>query len=221
MNAKLFVRNLSWSVTENDLYELFGQSGEVISAKIPIRREDGKPRGFAFVEMASLQEGQQAIQSLNGYFLQGRDMVVDFQDENRGSGGGGSASGSATGAPAKSAKLFVRSLSYGVSEADLEHCFQQAGHVVSVKIPTDRDTGEAKGFGFVEMASVEEAEQAIQRLNHTNLGGKDIVIDYQDASRNKSKPAGGSRSGGGGYGRNSGGGGYGGKRDRSDYSSRW
>lgn len=219
MNAKLFVRNLSWSVTENDLYELFGQSGEVISAKIPIRREDGKPRGFAFVEMASLPEGQQAIQSLNGYFLQGRDIVVDFQDENRGTGGGGAAS--SAGVSAKSAKLFVRSLSYSVIESDLESLFQQVGNVVSVKIPTDRDTGESKGFGFVEMSSVEEAERAIQSLNQANLGGKEIVIDYQDANRSKSKPTGGNRQGGGGYDRNSGGSSYGGNRDRSDYSSRW
>jgi nucleolin len=218
MNAKLFVRNLSWSVTENDLYELFGQLGEVISAKIPIRREDGKPRGFAFVEMASLSEGQQAIQSLNGYFLQGRDIVVDFQDENRGAGGGGAAFPAE--ASVKSAKLFVRNLSYSVSEADLENLFQQVGNVLSVKIPTDRDTGETKGFGFVEMASVEEAERAIQRLNQSNLGGKEIVIDYQDANRSKNRPTGGNRQAGGGYGRNSGSG-YAGNRDRSDYSSRW
>lgn len=217
MNAKLFVRNLSWSVTEQDLYDLFGQSGEVLSAKIPLRREDGKPRGFAFVEMASLPEGQQAIQQLNGYFLQGRDLVVDFQDESRGAGNGGS--GSLNGS--KSNKLFVRSLSYNATESELESLFQQAGQVVSVKIPTDRDTGESKGFGFVEMASVEEAEQAIQSLNHANLGGKSIVIDYQDASRSKGKSNGFNRnSGGSGYNRG-GGNAYGSQRERSDYSSRW
>lgn len=217
MNAKLFVRNLSWSVTEQDLYDLFGQSGEVLSAKIPLRREDGKPRGFAFVEMASLSDGQQAIQQLNGYFLQGRDLVVDFQDENRGAGHGGS--GAISSGNNKSNKLFVRSLSYSATEHDLESLFQQVGQVVSVKIPTDRDTGEPKGFGFVEMASVDEAEQAIQSLNHTNLGGKSIVIDYQDANRSKGKSTGfGNRnSGGGGYNRS----GYGGQRERSDYSSRW
>ncbi len=219
MNAKLFVRNLSWSVTEQDLYDLFGQSGEVLSAKIPLRREDGKPRGFAFVEMGSLSEGQQAIQQLNCYFLQGRDLVVDFQDENRGAGNGGSASLSS--GSSKSNKLFVRSLSYNATEHDLENLFQQVGQVLSVKIPTDRDTGEPKGFGFVEMASVDEAEQAIQSLNHTNLGGKEIVIDFQDANRNKGKSTGFNRnSGGGGYNR-SGGSGYGGQRERSDYSSRW
>jgi nucleolin len=219
MNAKLFVRNLSWSVTEQDLYDLFGQSGEVLSAKIPLRREDGKPRGFAFVEMASLSDGQQAIQQLNGYFLQGRDLVVDIQDESRGSGNGGSASpGSGN---SKSNKLFVRSLSYSATEHDLESLFQQAGQVVSVKIPTDRDTGEPKGFGFVEMASIDAAEQAIQSLNHANLGGKSIVIDYQDASRSKGKSTGFNRTSGGGDYHRGGGGGYGGQRERSDYSSRW
>ncbi len=207
MSAKLFVRNLSWNVTETDLYDLFGQVGQVLSAKIPTRREDGKPRGFAFVEMGSAQEAQRAIQTLNGQYLQGRDLVVDLQDESRGDGGGRVQGGGSSG-PSKSAKLFVRSIAYTVSEAELLDLFQQAGAVLSVKLPTDRETGEPKGFGFVEMHSSEEAEQAIRMLNHKMLRGKEIVIDYQDANRSKSKPA-GSRSPGG----------YG--RERSDYSSRW
>ncbi|WP_373533411.1 RNA recognition motif domain-containing protein [Vampirovibrio sp.] len=214
MSAKLFVRNLSWSVSEQDLYDLFSEVGVVLSAKIPTRREDGKPRGFAFVEMASMAEGNEAVQSLNGRLLYDRDIVVSFQDENVGGNGGARSGGSRSsgGTSTKSSKLFVRSLSYSVTEDDLQSLFQQVGSVISVKIPTDRDTGESKGFGFVEMMSTNEAEQAINTLNQAPLKGKSIAIDYQDSNRSSSKP----RGGGNDYNR----GGY--NNDRSGgYSNRW
>jgi nucleolin len=216
--AKLFIRNLSWSVTEHDLYNLFGEVGEVLSVKIPTRREDGKPRGFAFVEMASQEIGKQAIQRFNGQMLHNRDLVVDFQDESRSAGGGSFAGG-----PVKNSKLFVRNINYSVSEQALQSLFQQAGEVYSVKIAMDRETGEPKGFGFIEMASADEAQNAINTLNNTFFEGKEIMIDFQDPNRAKSKPrpsggyGGGGYGGGGGYNRS---GGYG--RDRSSgYSDRW
>lgn len=196
-NAKLFVANLSWSVTEQELYDLFGQAGSVLSAKIPTRREDGKPRGFAFIEMSSPEEAQRAIQQWHGKLLHDRDLVVTIQDESKGNGGSG-ARGQFSAAPAApNAKLFVRNVDYSVNEHELSELFQQVGQVVSARIPTDRETGEPKGFAFVEMASTHEATQAIAQLNHTRLHQKDLAIDYQDPNRSKPKPKGNS----GGYGR--------------------
>ncbi len=208
MNTKLFVRNLSWSITENDLNALFSEVGEVVSVKIPTRREDGKPRGFAFVEMQNQDASQAVIQRYNGYSLDNRDLVIDFQDENRGK------DRAASGA-AKNAKLFVRNISYSVSEQSLQALFQKAGTVHSAKIAMDRETNESKGFGFVEMASADEAEEAINNLNNTNLDGKEIVIDFQDPNRAKSKPRSGGY-GGGGYNKPS----YG-RESSSGYSDRW
>lgn len=203
-NTKLFVRNLSWSVTEDELYDLFGAVGPVVSAKIPTRREDGKPRGFAFVEMASPEAAQAAIRQLHSTILHNRDMVVDFQDENKGGG-------SASGAPAKNSKLFIRNISYDAREADLQALFEQVGSVISIRIPADRETGEQKPFGFVEMTSVEEAQQAIDTLNGTHFHGKTLAIDFQDPDRSKNRPRPGSN-----YSRS---GGYG--RDRGSYAGQW
>jgi RNA recognition motif-containing protein len=79
--AKLFVANLSWSVTERDLKDLFGEYGDVIAVKIPLRKEDGKPRGFAFVEMASVEAATQAQAKLNQLPYKGRPLAVNFQEE--------------------------------------------------------------------------------------------------------------------------------------------
>jgi cold-inducible RNA-binding protein len=74
-------------------------------------------------------------------------------------------------------KLFVGNLSFKVTETELQEVFQQAGTVVSVSIPTDKYTGKKRGFGFVEMGSQEEAEQAIQALNGRALAGREMAVN--------------------------------------------
>jgi cold-inducible RNA-binding protein len=74
-------------------------------------------------------------------------------------------------------KLFVGNLSYNITEADLEQMFSQAGKVVSVSIPTDRDSGRKRGFAFVEMDTEEGAEQAIQSLNGKDVDGRQIAVN--------------------------------------------
>jgi RNA recognition motif-containing protein len=79
MHTKLFIANLPWSLTEAELRHLFEESGEVLSVRIPTRREDGKSRGFGFIEMGSPEQAQQAIQAFNGRELNGRALVVTPQ----------------------------------------------------------------------------------------------------------------------------------------------
>ena len=75
------------------------------------------------------------------------------------------------------AKLFVGNLSYQATEEDIRELFQQAGTVESVRIVTDQFTGRPKGFGFVEMATPEDADQAVKRLNGTSLDGRTIKVE--------------------------------------------
>lgn len=74
---KLYVGNLAFSVTEDELTELFKVHGEITGAKIITDRLSGKSKGFGFVEMGSRAEGQQAIEALNGKMLQNRQIVVN------------------------------------------------------------------------------------------------------------------------------------------------
>lgn len=89
MNNKLFVGNLSYSVTEDELRQLFSQHGEVTSVAVPNDKETGRPRGFAFVEMQSQAAAEAAMKALNGYQLSGREMKVDISTPKPRSGGGG------------------------------------------------------------------------------------------------------------------------------------
>jgi cold-inducible RNA-binding protein len=100
-------------------------------------------------------------------------------------------------------KLFIGSLSFSTSNDRLREAFARIGTVESASVVTDRDTGRSRGFGFVEMATAEEANDAVARLNDTELDGRRIKVEI-------AKPGGG--AGGGGGQRRGGGGGWGGGR---------
>ncbi|HZS04694.1 MAG TPA: RNA-binding protein [Blastocatellia bacterium] len=87
---KLYVGNLAFQTTSEDLQELFSQAGQVESASIVTDRDTGRSRGFGFVEMASKAEGEAAIAQFNGMEVNGRNLTVNEARprENRGGGGG-------------------------------------------------------------------------------------------------------------------------------------
>jgi RNA recognition motif-containing protein len=90
MGKKLYVGNLPFSSTEDDLRDLFGRFGSVESVAVITDRDTGRPRGFAFVEMAEASAAAEAIKNLDGSQLGGRAIKVnEAQDKQRGGGGGG------------------------------------------------------------------------------------------------------------------------------------
>jgi len=91
MSSNLYVGNLPFDIGEAELQELFVSQGEVVSAKVIMDRETGRPRGFAFVEMAQAEDAQKAIQNLDGREFKGRSLKVNMAQprENRPRDGGG------------------------------------------------------------------------------------------------------------------------------------
>lgn len=90
MSMKLYVGNLSFQTTDQDLQTLFAQAGTVESVSLVTDRETGRPRGFGFIEMGSKAEGESAISQFNGKEVDGRSLTVNEAKprENRGGGGG-------------------------------------------------------------------------------------------------------------------------------------
>ena len=74
-------------------------------------------------------------------------------------------------------KLYVGGLAYSVTEKELEELFAGQGKVVSAVVIKDRDSGQSKGFGFVEMEDVKEGQNAIKELNGKDLGGRQIIVN--------------------------------------------
>jgi RNA recognition motif-containing protein len=94
-------------------------------------------------------------------------------------------------------KLFVGGLSYNTDVEEIRELFSQAGEVVSANIIKDKFSNQSRGFGFVEMATEEQAADAIKRFNGALLGGRNLVVNE---SRPQEKKSFGSRDGGGGGG---------------------
>lgn len=108
-------------------------------------------------------------------------------------------------------KIYVGNLAYGVGDKQLEQLFSAHGTVSSAKVIMDRDSGQSKGFGFVEMGNSAEAKSAIDALNGTEIEGRSITVNE---ARPKTEGGGGPRhggGGGGGYRGGRGGGGGGGR----------
>ena len=103
-----------------------------------------------------------------------------------------------------STKLYVGNLSFKTTSQELQQLFSQAGTVESASVVEDRDTGRSRGFGFVEMATPEEATSAIEQFNGKDLGGRALKVNEAQPRENR-----GGGGGGRGFGNNRGGG-YGG-----------
>jgi RNA recognition motif-containing protein len=104
-------------------------------------------------------------------------------------------------------KLYIGGLAFSTSTDRLREVFTQAGEVESAAVVMDRDTGQSRGFGFVEMASAEGAAEAVKRFNGQQVDGRTLKVEVAN-----SPAGGGSRGGGGGGYRSRGGGGGGGNR---------
>jgi RNA recognition motif-containing protein len=113
-------------------------------------------------------------------------------------------------------KLYVGNLPFDMNEQGLRELFSSQGEVASTAIITDRDTGQSRGFGFVEMTNAADADKAIEAMNGQDCGGRSLTVNEARAREAGGGGGGGGRSGGfsrggGGGGGRSGGGGGGGR----------
>jgi RNA recognition motif-containing protein len=95
-------------------------------------------------------------------------------------------------------KLFVGGLSYNTDVEEIRELFMQAGEVVSANIIRDKFTNQSRGFGFVEMATEEQAAEAIKMFNGKELGGRNLVVNESRPQEKRNFRSGGGGSGGGG-----------------------
>jgi nucleolin len=222
-SRKLFVAGLPDSITEDVLRQLFeATGGNVVEVSLPKDRATGRPRGFGFVTLATVEEATSARESLDGSFQGGKSISVrPFQAEPPrregrplGGGPGGPIGAGPTGpAGAPDRTLYVGNLPYDATVEEVEGLITAtgAGPVVRVHLPMDPD-GRKRGFGFVTMASADAARGAIEALKGADIRGRRLVVNLAHPKGERparderpSGPGGGFASPGGGFG---GGGGF-------------
>jgi nucleolin len=216
----VFVGRLSWNVDNDWLKSEFEECGEVVSARVQMDRNTGKSRGFGYVEFADPASVEKALE-FSGKEIDGRPINVDRSTSNKASGGAGNpnearraAFGDKINPP--SSTLFVGNLSWEASEDSLWDVFAEYGDVKGVRMPTDRDTGKVKGYGYVEFFNTESAKKAFEGAQAMELLGRNLRLDYSQPREEGGGGRGGQRGGGRGFGRGGGRGGFGGGRGGFD-----
>ncbi|NWI07207.1 NUCL protein, partial [Tichodroma muraria] len=195
-NSKtLIVNNLSYAATEETLQEVFKKASSI---RVP-QNNQGRPKGYAFVDFATAEDAREALNSCNNTEIEGRTIRLEFsspswQKGNTNARGGG-------GFSQQSKTLFVRGLSEDTTEETLKESFEGS---ISARIVTDRDTGSSKGFGFVDFSSAEDAKAAKEAMEDGEIDGNKVILDF-------AKPKGDFQRGGGFGGRGGRGGGRGGR----------
>ncbi|KAI7744828.1 hypothetical protein M8C21_018220 [Ambrosia artemisiifolia] len=177
-NNKVFVLNLPWSYSVDDLKNLFSECGTVENAEIIKRKKDGKSRGYAFVTMASTEEALSVIQKYDSHELMGRIIRVEFAKDNKKSSPP-RASGE------KRYKVYVSNLAWRARSNHLRDLFGAEFNPLSTRVVFESPDGRSAGYGFVSFASKEEAESAISALNGKELLGRPITLAFSDRNAEK------------------------------------
>ncbi|NWH26501.1 NUCL protein, partial [Grus americana] len=189
----LIVNNLSYAASEETLQELFKKASSI---KMP-QTNQGRPKGYAFVEFPTAEDAKEALNSCNNTEIEGRAIRLEFSSPAWQKGNVNARGGFNQ----QSKTLFVRGLSEDTTEETLRESFEGS---VSARIVTDRDTGSSKGFGFVDFSSPEDAKAAKEAMEDGEIDGNKVILDF-------AKPKGEFQRGGGFGGRGGRGGGRGGR----------
>lgn len=197
---RLFVNNLSWEVSWQDLKDLFRQEGNVVRADV-MSFPDGRSKGCGIVEYSDINDAARALTSLNGVELKGRVLFVreDREDggsnSNRGDGGSSRGNNRKMGGDVirlETPRLYVNNLSWQVAWQDLKDLFRKEGEVVRADVMTFPD-GRSKGCGIVEYSDINDAARALNSLDGVELKGRPIFV--REDREVGSKPSGGNTGG--------------------------
>jgi RNA recognition motif-containing protein len=193
-NRRVYVGNLAWEVSWQDLKDLMKNTGHEVTRADVMIGPDGRSKGCGIVEFATAEGAQQAVLTLNDAELDGRQIFVREDREDRNSGGGGFSSRSSTGSgggghrfssgeKGQGRRVYIGNLSWDVAWQDLKDHMRQAGDVVHAEVICEQN-GRSKGCGIVEFATDEEAKEAIRTLTDTELKGRMIFVreDRESAS---------------------------------------
>ncbi|XP_044724741.1 RNA recognition motif domain-containing protein [Hirsutella rhossiliensis] len=224
--STLFVGSLSWGTDDSALWEAFKDFEGLVNARVVTDKMSGKSRGFGYVDFSDSDAASKAYEAMQGHELDGRTLNLDYAnarstDANPRDRAADRAKKHGDSISPESDTLFVGNLPFGVDQDSVREFFAASREVASVRLPTDPETGNLKGFGYVSFNSVEDAKGALQELNGASIGegrsARSVRLDYA-SSRPPPREGGGfggGRGGGRGFGGGRGGGrGRGGDRGR-------
>jgi len=164
------------------LYREFEEFGEITRANVLTDKATGRSKGFGYVEFSSSASAAAALAAKKGSLIDGREANVDFSTPRTESGpreradGRASKFGDTTNPPSDT--LFLGNLSFEADEDTVGNAFGEHGDVTNVRLPTDQETGNPKGFGYVTFKSVEDAQNAFDNMKGADIAGRAVRLDF-------------------------------------------
>ncbi|XP_069753179.1 nucleolin isoform X2 [Narcine bancroftii] len=158
----LFVKNLPFKTTQDDLREIFE---DAIDIRIPSSRDGTGSRGIAYIEFETEATAQMVLNQKQGMEVEGRSIILDFTGIKSTFKGGQTEQGSDT--------LMVNNLAFSATEMSLRNIFEKAS---SFNIP--ERNGRSRGFAIVKFASIEDAKEALESCNNTEIEGRNVRLEF-------------------------------------------
>ncbi|EMR09068.1 hypothetical protein PNEG_02838 [Pneumocystis murina B123] len=186
----IFVGGLSWNVDDNWLAKEFESVGTVLSSRVITNKNSGKSKGFGYVEFSTPEEAQAAL-TYSGKEIDGRVINVDIStglSANLKNNASTRANKYGDIRSPKSDTLFIGNLSFKANEEAVRTAFSRIGGIVEIRLPTNRKTGQLKGFGYIQFSSIEDAEKAIEMNGHF-ISGRPIRLDFSTKKNNNTAHA--------------------------------
>ena len=182
LTSTLYVRNLNFSTTSEDLRDLFRPLNGFLSARVKTKSNTKKPgeilsMGFGFIEFKSKEDARSALRAINGYKLAGHELIIkeshkalDAAEERRREDVAKKLAGRRT-------KIIIKNLPFEATTKDVRSLFGPYGQLKSVRVPKKFDSS-SRGFAFANFVTSKEAENAIKALEGVHLLGRRLNLDF-------------------------------------------
>lgn len=178
----LFVRNLNFTTTSDQLTETFKPLDGFMSARVNTKTDPKKPgqvlsMGFGFVEFRTKAQAQAALNAMNGYDLDNHKLVIKASHKGHDAGEERRKEERAKKQAGKRTKIVIKNLPFEASKKDVRALFGTYGQLRSVRVPHKFDHS-ARGFAFADFITAREAENALEALKDTHLLGRRLVLEF-------------------------------------------
>lgn len=164
-SRSLYVGNLSWDVTWQDLKDHMRSLGGIVEHADVLTEPNGRSKGCGLVTFATVQDTENALNQLNNTELKGRPIFIR-EDREAGDGAGGVSNN----------RLYVGNLDYRTEWYELKDHFKTVGAVTRADVVKEEGSTRSKGYGIVEYSTAEDAAQAVETLNNSQLLGRPIFV---------------------------------------------
>lgn len=163
----VYIGNLLFDITEQELEDEFSQYGKIESIKLASDAR-GLSKGFAYITFDSIDTATKVIEARNGEVWEGRILVLNYMAKTR----------RETPKNEPSRTLFIGNLAFEMSDADLNTLFRDIRNVIDVRVAIDRRTGQPRGFAHADFVDVDSAMKASEYLQGKEVYGRRLRVDY-------------------------------------------